>query len=97
LYKQLQDINRRVDKMLQNGGYDTLPGLLHTHEEVMDRLRAGDACEDVGLLTLLMETRDQLADTTLALRCHRMDLAGRLKAAGTKRKLAHTYGRGLLR
>lgn len=95
LYKALQDNDHRVDKTLQEAAYDVLPDLLHTQEKLMDRLRAIGPCRDVDLLPLLMETRAQLADTALVLQHHRNQLAGRLKATGTKRKLAQAYRRGM--
>jgi hypothetical protein len=93
LYEKLRDINRRVNEVLEKTEYDALPDLLRTQERLVNRLRAAGTCEDVGLLPFLTETRDQLADTALVLQRHRMDLAGRLKAMGIKRKLAGAYGR----
>jgi hypothetical protein len=92
LYEQLRDVNRRVNEVLEKAEYDTLADLLQTQVKVVKRLRAAGTCEDVGLLPFLMETRDQLADTALILQHHRTELAGRLKATGTKRKLARAYG-----
>lgn len=93
LLRQLGEIAVRVENALAENDYDALPPLLDEQKQVMQALKAAGPIPEAPSLTALTEARDQVLKTALALESRRDDLAGQLKTAGTKQKIARAYGR----
>jgi hypothetical protein len=92
LYAQLKDVDCRVREVIDTLDNDALQHLLRMHRSIRERLQALGPPDDVNLLTLLTENRDQLLETSHRLKIRYDDLAGKLKIADVKRKLASAYG-----
>jgi hypothetical protein len=93
LYRSLADITVRVKVALGEDGAETLMGLAGEHREVMDKLNREGLSQDIGLLDLIKETREQVYEVVVEIGNQRDELGRQLVMFGKKKKVSAAYAR----
>ncbi len=93
LYKSLSDIGVRVKAALGEDDVETLMGLAGEHREVMDKLERAGLSQDIGLLNLIKETRDQVYEVVAEIGNQRDELGRQLVIFGKKKRASAAYAR----
>jgi len=92
-YKQLQALNASVNEALLRTDYDALAPIVRDQKDIMQALEAAGDCQELSLLGLITEIKNQMDETAITLQAHRDGLAAQMETAGKKDKLLRAYGK----
>jgi len=91
LYKSLADITARIKCAIEENDVLAIIGLAEEHKGVMDSLKQADLSQDIGLLYIVKETRDQVHEVMAQINKHRDQLGRQLMVFERKKKVFAAY------